>query len=73
MKQKFIERFRESLQLEHRDIHMDDEFREYEEWDSLAYLSLIAMLDEDYDLRLEEAEFRELRTVGQVYGAATGA
>jgi acyl carrier protein len=73
MKQKFIERFKESLQIDDRDIHMDDEFRKYEEWDSLAYLSLIAMLDEDYDMRLEEADFQELRTVKQVYDAATGA
>lgn len=72
MEQKFIARFGESLEREERDIRMEDEFRDYEEWDSLAYLSLIAMLDEEYDLRLEEEEFKNLRTVRQVFDAAAG-
>ena len=48
---------------------MEDQFREYPEWNSLAYLSIIAMLDEEYDVQIEEAEFKKLRTVGDLYNA----
>ena len=46
---------------------MDDTFREYPEWDSLAYLSVIAMLDEEYDCQIEEAEFKKLITVSDLF------
>ena len=48
---------------------MNDNFREYEEWSSLAYLSVIAMLDEEYDCQIEEADFRKLQTIGDLYNA----
>lgn len=68
--EKFIELFREALERE-GEIKMEDEFRNYEEWSSIAYLSVIAMMDEEYDVQIEEAEFKKLRTVQAVYDACT--
>ena len=45
MEEKFIELIKEVLEIEDREINMGDKFREYEEWSSLAYLSVIAILD----------------------------
>ncbi len=68
--EKFIEKFAEALEREGV-IKMEDEFRNYEEWSSIAYLSIIAMMDEEYDTQIEEAEFKKLRTVQDLYDACT--
>lgn len=71
MELKFIKDFKETLEIEDREISLNDKFREYEEWDSLAYLSVIAMLDEEYDVQIEEAEFKKLQTVGDLFAVIT--
>lgn len=69
MEEKFIENLKDVLEIEDRNLSMNDNFREYDEWNSLAYLSVIAMLDEEYDVQIEEAEFKKLQTVGDLYTA----
>ena len=66
----FIEKFAEAIEREEK-IEMQDEFRNYEEWNSIAYLSVIAMMDEEYDTQIEEADFKKLRTVQDLYNACT--
>lgn len=67
MEKKFIELLKEALEIEDRDLKMNDEFRDYDEWDSLAYLSVIAMYDEEYDIQIEEAEFNKLLTIEDLF------
>lgn len=67
---EFIEKFAEALERED-EIKMEDEFREYDEWSSLAYLSIIAFMDDEYDTQIEEADFKKLRTVQDIYNACT--
>lgn len=64
--EKFIELFAEAIERED-EIKMQDEFREYPEWSSITYLSVIAMMDEEYGVQIEEAEFKKLRTVQALY------
>ena len=68
--EKFISLFAEALERE-GEIKMEDEFRNYEEWSSIAYLSVIAMMDEEYDVQIEEEDFKKLTTVQSVYDACT--
>lgn len=68
--EKFIELFAEALERE-GEIKMNDEFRDYPEWSSIVYLSVIAMMDEEYDVQIEEADFKKLRTVQSVYDVCT--
>lgn len=68
--EKFIKLFGEALERED-EIKMEDNFRDYEEWDSITYLTVIAMLDEEYGVQIEEAEFQKLRTVEDLYNACT--
>lgn len=68
--EKFKELLAEALEREN-EIKMEDEFRTYDEWSSIAYLSIIAMMDEEYDTQIEEAEFKQLRTVQDLYNACT--
>ena len=67
---KFIELFSEAIERED-EIKMEDEFRNYDEWSSIAYLSVIAMMDAEYDVQIEEADFKKLRTVQALYDACT--
>ena len=67
MKEKFLASFKEALQIDDREILMEDIFRDYEEWDSLGRLSLIAALDEQFDLQIEDSEFEKLITVGDLF------
>lgn len=67
MEQKFIDLFKETLEIEDRTISLSDEFRAFDEWDSLALLSVIAMIDEEYDIIIESNTFQKLQTVGDVY------
>lgn len=66
--EKFIDLLREALERE-GDIQMNDTFRDYEEWNSLAYLSIIAFLDDEYDVQIEEPKFKQLKTVQDIYDA----
>lgn len=68
--EKFIELFAEALERED-EIRMEDNFREYDEWSSIAYLSIIAFMDDEYDTQIEEAEFKKLKTVQDLYDACT--
>ena len=68
--EKFIELLGEALERE-GEIKMEDNFREYEEWSSIAYLSVIAMMDEKYGTQIEEEEFKQLKTVKDLYNACT--
>lgn len=67
---EFIEQLKEVLEVEDRELYPNDEFRNYDEWDSLVYLSVIAFFDEEYDILIEEAEFKKLRTVEDLYKTA---
>lgn len=62
---KFIEHFREALDTEEgKEIKLEDKFRDYDEWDSLRFLSVIAMIDSEYDIIIETDDFKKIETVG---------
>lgn len=69
MEQEFINQIKDTFEIENHDVKMDDQFRDYPEWGSLTYLSLIAMMDEEYGVQIEEAEFKKLRTIQDLYNA----
>ena len=68
-KEKFLEAFKESLEIEDREVQFSDNFKEYDEWDSLSQLSLIAMLDEEFEIQIEEEDFQNLETVEDLFNA----
>ncbi len=69
MKEKLLSSLKEALQIENREIALEDIFRDYEEWDSLGRLSLIAALDEEFDLQIEDKQFEQIITVGDLLKA----
>lgn len=67
MKQ-FIEKFSEIFDdLDPSTIDRDTKFREIEDWDSIAGLSVIGMIDEEYEVTLNAEDMRACQTVGDLY------
>nr|MDK2851508.1 acyl carrier protein [Candidatus Cloacimonadota bacterium] len=64
---KFIDILADALEMEITDIKANDKFREYEEWDSLAVLSVIAMIKQNYGITIPRKEFDSLLTVEDLY------
>lgn len=48
-------------------ITADTVFREIEEWDSLIALSLIAVADEEYQVKLTGDDIRNAKTVNDLF------
>lgn len=67
MKDKFITALAEALEMEENEIKIEDKFREYENYDSLSELSILAMLDSDFDIELEMEEYNKYITVDDLY------
>lgn len=65
--QNFIKNFAEAVEIESTEsLSVNTMFRELDEWNSLAYLSVIAMLDEEYDIQIENTDFKQLKTIGDI-------
>ena len=64
--QEFIEKFAEAIDIEASELTVDTEFRTLDEWDSVAYISVIAMMDEEYDIQSEMPQFKQLKTLGAI-------
>lgn len=63
MQEKFLQLFKETLDIEDREIQMTDEFRTFDEWDSIANLSVIAMIDDEFEVVIENSEFKNIKTI----------
>ena len=71
MKEKFLELFKEVFKLEDQEVKFSDSFRDFDEWDSLTHLSLIAMLDDEFGVQIEEEELDKLNTVQDIFEKVT--
>jgi acyl carrier protein len=63
MEEKFIDLFKETLEINDQTVTWSTKFRELENWDSLSFLSVLAMLDEEFDVVIEGNDFRKLITI----------
>jgi acyl carrier protein len=55
-----------SIILEVDDLTSDSELSEFENWDSLGILSVLAMIDSTYGVTITSAEIASLKTVGDL-------
>lgn len=66
MEDRFIELFKNTLELDGIQIDLQTIFRDLENWDSLSFLSILAMIDEEYDVIIEGNDFRNLVTINDL-------
>lgn len=65
---EFIENFAEQFDdTDVSEIQADTEYRELDEWTSLTALSIIAMIDEEYDVQLRADEMRKTQTIQELF------
>lgn len=65
---EFIEKF--AAQFDETDsssLSANTRFKELEEWSSLTSLSIIAMIDEEYDIQIKGNDIREANTIEDLY------
>ena len=65
---QFLENIKDLLDTE-TELTVDTKFRELDEWDSLATLSTIAMVDDEYGIVISANELRQLETLGDIIRA----
>ena len=67
MREKFLETIKEALEVEDVEVKLDDNLADFDSWDSISRLSLIALLDENFEVEVADAEFEETETVGDLF------
>jgi acyl carrier protein len=60
---EFIVAFADAIERDEALIKLEDRFREYVEWDSIALLSIVAMLDDNYSVNIPREIFEKLETI----------
>lgn len=67
---EFIENFAEQFEdTDASEIKAETVFKELDEWSSLIALSVIAMVDEEYDVTIKGDDVRNSNTVEDLYNA----
>ncbi len=67
---KFIENFAEQFDdTDASEIQAETVFKELDEWSSLIALSVIAMVDEEYDITIKGDDIRNSETVEDLFNA----
>lgn len=59
--EELLEKLADILEVEEVDVNK--KFTDYEEWDSLCGLSVIAMLDSDYKMTMKNKDILEFKTI----------
>ena len=66
--ESFIERVEDAVEdLEPGTITVGTRFKELPEWDSLAVLTVIAMLESEYGVRLNGRDLKAAERVGELF------
>ena len=65
---KFVQLFAEQFEETEENLFTPEtEFRTLDEWSSLISLSVIAMVDEEFDVALKGADIRNANTIEDLY------
>jgi acyl carrier protein len=65
--QNFIKKLEEVFEMQTGTINSQDIFREYKEWDSMALLSLMAMLEDEYNITIPREDFQKISTIEDIF------
>lgn len=65
---EFVQRFAQEFdETPVEQFHADTNFRTLSEWSSLTALSIISMVDEEYDKQITGADIRSVHTIEELY------
>lgn len=63
--EKFCEKLADILETD--EVKLENVLKDFEEWDSLSALSLIAMVDSDYGVTIFAKDIMKLKTVKDLF------
>ncbi len=70
---KFVEDFASIFDdTEATELTMDTEFKNLDEWSSLAALGLLAVMEEEYDAELSSKDIEKSITIRDIYNIVKG-
>ncbi len=65
---EFVEKFADQFEETEKElITAETDFKSLDEWSSLVALTIIAMVDEEYDVPLKGADIRDSVTIKDLY------
>ena len=65
---EFIKKFAEEFdEIPMSDFIADTKYRQLDEWSSLSGLSIISMIDEEFDKQITGADLRSVLTIEELY------
>lgn len=68
---EFIEKFADALDLDNvSDLSGSTEFKELDEWSSLAALDILSMIDDEMDVTLTGRDIRGVNTIEELFNLA---
>jgi acyl carrier protein len=66
--EKFIKNFAEQFdETDVSEFNADTKFKDIDEWDSMVALSIIAMVDEEYDKTINGDDIKASSTIGELF------
>lgn len=65
-RQNFLNKLEEILELDDNTLNGDENLLDMSEWDSLAYLSVIAMADEEFNIIIEGKKLENVKFVSDL-------
>lgn len=68
----FVEKFAEQFDDAPAELTAETNFKELEDWNSLVALSVISMVDEEYEVTLKGEDIRNAVTVGDLFEIVKG-
>ncbi|NBD38400.1 MAG: acyl carrier protein [Verrucomicrobia bacterium] len=69
----FVEHLAEALEQSPDNLSPETKLRDIPNWDSLAILTTLSMVDEQYDVTLSGPELQHCETIGDVYAKVRAA
>lgn len=67
-KEEFIQEFIEALEIEDASLIQETTvFKDLEEWDSLAALSTISLIGDEFGVTINNKVLRSVETLGELY------
>jgi acyl carrier protein len=65
---QFVRNFENAIfGIEPNSLNPDTRFREIEQWESLALLCLLAMIDSEYDVQVGGMELKQCETLRDIF------
>ena len=63
---EFMEKFKEALDIE-GEFDINVELEEFAEWDSMGYISIMSMIDEEYEKEVNADQLKVCKTLADLY------